>query len=128
MNDGEQEVQGFFFNLVSGEVSLERPTVCPYRIPTYDDIVKLMNSVSIKVDRNKLLSDVFECGAIAISNKFDLPQFDSREKRYLEIINTYQQRERELIAEIFGNIFALLTSVVYDNTLSFITIDGRNNY
>jgi len=119
MTQNEQEVQSFFFNLVSGEVSLKRPAECPFVIPKYDDIMKLINSASIKVDRNKLLSDVFECGAIAISNKFDLPQAEEREKRYLEIINKYQQKERELIAEIFGNVFALLTSVTYD--------DGRFN-
>lgn len=119
MTQGQQEVHNFFFNLVSGEVSFKQPTECPYPIPKHDDIMKLINNASIRVDRSKLLSDVFECGAIAISNKFDKLQAEEREKRYLDIINRYQQKERELIAEIFGNIFALLTSVTYD--------DGRFN-
>lgn len=119
MTQGQQEVQGFFFNLVSGGVSLKRSTDCPYTIPTHDSIMKLINSAAYRVDRNKLLSDIFECGAIAISNKFDLHNAEEREKRYLQIIKSYQQRERELIAEIFGNVFALLSSVTYD--------DGRFN-
>ncbi len=87
----------------------------PFKKTSVTEIIKRIDRASYKVSKSKLISDVFECGAIAISNKFDLPQFDEREKKYLQIINSYQPQERELIAEIFGKIFALLSSVAYDD-------------
>ena len=93
----------------------ERPNRSPFIKTTVAEIIKRIERASYRMSKSKLISDVFECGAIAISNKFDLLQFDEREKRYLQIINSYQPVERELIAEIFGMIFALLTSVVYDD-------------
>lgn len=89
--------------------------LCPFKIPTVDEIIKRIDRASYSVPKSRLISDVFECGALAISNKFDLPQYDEREERYLQIIKSYKPNERELIAEIFGMIFTLLTSVVYDN-------------
>lgn len=83
--------------------------------PTIEKIMRLIDTAAYRVDRNKLLSDVFECGAIAISNQFDLWQSEKREKRYNDIISAYQPEERELLAEILSNIFVLLTSMVYDN-------------
>ena len=89
-------------------------TVCPYPIPTVDEIIKLIDRSSFSAGKSKLISDVFECGALAISNLADLTQYEKREERYKQIINGYKPRERELIAEIFGKIFALLSSVTYD--------------
>ena len=88
---------------------------CPYKIPTVDDIIKQIDRSAYKVNKSKLISDMFECGAIAISNKVDLFQAEKREERYLQIMKSYQSQERELIADIFGKIFALLSSVVYDD-------------
>ena len=89
--------------------------LCPYPIPTVDDIIKQIDRSAYKVNKSKLISDVFECGAIALSNKVDLVQAEKREERYKQIMKTYQPQERELIADIFGKIFALLSSVVYDD-------------
>ena len=89
--------------------------LCPYPIPTVNDIIKQIDRSAYKVNKSKLIYDVFECGAIAISNKVDLPQAAKREERYLQIIKSYQPQERKLIADIFGQIFALLSSVVYDD-------------
>ena len=61
------------------------------------------------------MSDTFECGAIAVSNQFDFPKAEQREERYKQIMRTYEPKERELMAEAFAKIYALLTSVVYDN-------------
>lgn len=89
--------------------------LCPYHIPTIDEIIKQIEKSAYKVNMSKLISDVFECGAIAISNKVDFTQYDKREERYKQIMSDYKPEERQLIAEIFGKIFALLSSVVYDN-------------
>lgn len=110
---------------VSAELSMElcaqkqktedMQNCCPYKIPTIEEIMKRIKSAVYRVDTHQLISDVFECGAIAISNQVDLLQQEEREERYKKIMEKYQPKERELIAEIFGMIFALLSSVVYDN-------------
>lgn len=88
---------------------------CPYPIPTMDEIDKLINANSYRIGKSQLINDIFECGAIAISNKADLRQTEAREERYLQIIRRYQKSEQELIATAFSKIFALLSSVVYDD-------------
>lgn len=95
--------------------SNKQDNLCPYPIPTINDIIKQIDGFTYKVSKSKLISDIFECGAIAISNKVDLSQADKREERYLEIIKSYSPQEREAIVKIFGKIFALLSSVVYDD-------------
>lgn len=93
----------------------EEKNLCPYPVPTVDEIMKRIKSAIYRVDTNQLISDVFECGAISISNTVDLIQQAEREERYNQIINKYEPGERELMTEIFGKIYALLSSVVYDN-------------
>ena len=93
----------------------EEKNLCPYPVPTVDEIMKRIKSAIYRVDTNQLISDVFECGAISIANTVDLLQQAEREERYNRIINKYEPRERELMTEIFGKIYALLSSVVYDN-------------
>lgn len=90
-------------------------TICPYPVPTVDEIIKLIDQSSYGVGKSKLISDVFACGALAISNAVDLTQFEEREEQYKQIMHGYKPKERELIAEVFSKIFALLTSVTYDN-------------
>ena len=81
-------------------------------IPTVDDILKLLDKGTYKTNRYELLSDIFQCGAIAISNKFDIPQAEEREKTYLNIIKKYDKDMQYLIAEIFAKIYLLLTSQI----------------
>jgi len=88
---------------------------CPYKIPTVDEIIKRIDKVSYKINKSKLISDIFECGALAISNKIDFRLYDEREERYKQIMDHYAPKERNLIAEIFVMVFALLSSVVYDD-------------
>ena len=97
----------------------ERNNLCPYPIPKIDDIVKDIEKAAYAVDTSKFVSDLFECGAIAISNAFDLAQKDKREERYLQIIRSYKPDQQKKLADIFAKVYALLASVVYD--------DGRFN-
>ena len=94
---------------------IKNGTLCPYPIPTVDEIIKLIDRSAYTVDRSKLISDVFACGALAISNLVDFTQYDEREEQYKQIMNGYKPKERELIVEIFSKIFELLSSVTYDN-------------
>ena len=93
----------------------EQKKLCPYPIPKLDDIVKDIERSAYQVDKRKFVSDLFECGAIAISNQVDLAQKEKREERYLQIIKSYTPALQKKLAEIFGKIYALLASVVYDN-------------
>lgn len=88
---------------------------CPYKIPTVNEIIKRIESSAYRIGKSQLISDVFECGAIAISNTVDLLQQAEREERYQQIIKNYEPSERELLTDIFGKIYALLSSVVYDD-------------
>lgn len=103
---------------IKSEPKIIRPpdkNFCPYHIPNVADIIKFIEKSAYKVDTGKLISDVFECGALAISNLVDKTQYDEREKRYMEIIKHYAPTEQKLIADIFGQIFALCSSVTYDD-------------
>lgn len=96
-------------------VVLDTTNLCPYKIPDVKEIIKLVNQASHRVNPNKFLSDTFECGAIAVSNQFDFPKAEQREEHYKQIMNAYEPKERELMAEAFAKIYALLSSVVYDD-------------
>ncbi|MCM1532369.1 MAG: N-6 DNA methylase [Ruminococcus flavefaciens] len=88
---------------------------CPYPIPTVSEIIKDIDKLCYRVDLHTFMSNMFECGAAAISNKFDLTKYDKREERYKEIMKSYQPPEQQAMREIFGKIYALLSSVVYEN-------------
>ncbi len=90
-------------------------SLCPYDIPAVSDILKLIMTYGRRIGTGKLISDIFECGAISISNRIDFVHAKAREDRYLNIINSYDKGEREAFASIFSKIYALLSSVVYDD-------------
>lgn len=82
------------------------------QIPTVNEILKLLDKGLYKVNAHQFLSDIFECGAIAISNRFDFTQYDQREARYLQIIKGYEPDMQKLITEIFAKIYLLLTQQI----------------
>lgn len=88
------------------------PKIKYEKIPTINDIIKLLDTGSYKVGRHELLSDVFQCGAIAIANKFDRRQAKKREETYLSIIKKYDKDTQQLITEIFAEISVLLLSQI----------------
>lgn len=81
-------------------------------IPTINEILKMLEKGLYRVNAHEFLSDVFECGAIAISNRFDLTNYQPREERYLQIIKKYDPDMQKLITEIFAKIFSLLTQQI----------------
>ncbi len=99
----------------SGITQRASNNVCPYPIPKVEEILKEIQSSAYSVGMEKFLSDMFECGAITISNMVDKVNYKEREKRYLQIINSYKKEEQEKIHKVFSKIFLLLSSVVYDN-------------
>lgn len=94
----------------------EQPqNLCPYPIPSLDEIIKDIDNESRNVDKSKFVSDLFECGALAIANTVDLIQKDKREERYKQVMSAYPLSARQALADIFAKLFALLSSCVYDN-------------
>jgi type I restriction-modification system DNA methylase subunit len=82
------------------------------KIPKVEDILKLVSKATYKVGAHELLSDVFECSAIAISNKFDLRNYDRREEKYKTIMKKYDLDTRNLICKIFAEIYLLLSNQI----------------
>ena len=85
----------------------------PGKIPKVTDILKLVKQGTYRVGVHKMLSDIFECGAIAISNRFDKMNAEKREKRYLQIIKQYDKGTQQLMVEIFTQIYLLLTNQIH---------------
>lgn len=81
-------------------------------IPTVNEMLKMLDKGLYKVNAHEFLADVFECSAIAISNRFDIPQAEEREKRYLQIIKKYEPDMQKLITELFAKMFSLLTQQI----------------
>lgn len=86
---------------------------CPYKIPTLNEIMKLFDGAIYRVDRHKLLSDLFEVGAIVISNQVDFNHAKEREERYKQIMESYNPEERELLVKLWCNVYSLLSSMTY---------------
>lgn len=93
-------------------VTDNEPKIKYEKIPTINDIIKLLDKGSYKVEMHELLSDVFQCGAIAISNKFDMRQAKEREETYLSIIKKYDKDTQQLMTEILAKIYILLSSQI----------------
>ena len=89
--------------------------LCPYPVPKIEEIVKDIERAARRTDKHKFVSDLMECGAIAVSNLVDLPQREKREERYLQIMKSYPKEDQNALADIFAKIFALLSSAVYDD-------------
>lgn len=81
-------------------------------VPSVNDIIKLISKATYKVGTHELLSDVFECSAIAISNQFDKRNYDRREEQYKAIMNKHDADTRKLICEIFAQICLLLSNQI----------------
>lgn len=88
---------------------------CPYLIPTIGDIVKLIEAKAYRYNKERLISDVFEAGAIEISNAVDFAELEKKSERIKRILKGYDEDGQAAMREIFGKIFALLSSVVYED-------------
>lgn len=82
------------------------------QIPKVNDLLKKLDSITYKVNWHEFLSDLFECGAIAISNQFDMEQAEEREKRYLNIIKKYDKPTQQIIVDMFTDIYILLSNQI----------------
>lgn len=82
-------------------------------IPTVGKILKMIEKASYRVSTHEFLSDIFECGAIAISNRFDLAKAEKREEQYRNIMGKYDKAVQQLMREIFSEIYILLMNQIH---------------
>lgn len=88
---------------------------CPYPVPTVKDIIKKIETAIYRIGKYQLITDVLECGAIAISNTVDFSSYAEREEQYKKVMEKYQPEEQKILGEVFTMIYQLLSSVVYDD-------------
>ena len=85
----------------------------PYtEIPTVKDILRLLEKATYKIGVHEFLSDVFECSAIAVSNKIDSRNYSRREEKYKNIMKKYDKEMRFLLCDIFSRLYVLLSSQI----------------
>lgn len=72
--------------------------------PHQAELVKLIKQFGYGHQTSTVFADFVEMAAIALSNSVDKPQFDSREKRYLEIVGKYKPDEVQLFARMFAEL------------------------
>ena len=54
---------------------------CPYPVPTVNEIIKRIESAIYRIGKYQLITDVLECGAIAIANTVDYSERAEREEQ-----------------------------------------------
>ncbi|MGT0193757.1 N-6 DNA methylase [Burkholderia pyrrocinia] len=72
--------------------------------PHQAELVKLLKQFGYAHQINTVFADFVEISAIALSNSVDKPQFEPREKRYLEIVGKYKPEELQLFARMFAEL------------------------
>lgn len=79
-----------------------------------DKLLKLIDSFSSRHHKHEILSDCFEIWAICISQTVDKPQYAAREQRYLDIVKKYDKHDLDLIGQMFGEVWLLLSEMPTD--------------
>ncbi len=72
------------------------------------EIVKLIKSLAYSRDIYRIFNDFLEMSAISISNQVDPTHRDEREKRYLDLINAYDEKQRRLFPQMFFHLVEAL--------------------
>lgn len=73
-----------------------------------DAFIKKFRRLSERFSLWKVWADFVTLFAIALSNAVDKTHFEEREKLYLEIINRYNEQERNLFPELCANVITAL--------------------
>lgn len=68
----------------------------------YKELLDLITKASYRHSKWQVFSDFVEMSAISLSNAVDWANKEEREKRYLEIINSYEKKEQMLFPEMFA--------------------------
>lgn len=101
----EAEPEPVRYNFATVPDSKYQYTGKPENVPTVNELAKMIEKGLYRVGAHEFLADLFECAAIAISNKFDKPQAAKREAQYLQIINKYDKDTQQLLVEVFTKLY-----------------------
>lgn len=86
-----------------------------------DYIIKQVEGAATKISPHELLSDIFETGAIAVSNRFDTSKAAKlREEKYRQIMTKYSPESQKQICDIFAEILILLTNQTKDGFYDYL--------
>ena len=84
-------------------------------------IIKKVEAASTKISAYELLADVFEAGAIAVSNRFDTSKAAKlREEKYQQIMKKHSLETQKQICDIFAEILVLLTNQTKDGFYDYL--------
>ena len=72
--------------------------------PHQKQIEKLMRSAAHRYRLHEVFRDFCELAAISISNRFDLLNYDEREKRYLQIVQRYEPDEVKTFPQMLAEL------------------------
>ena len=72
------------------------------------EIIKLIQKAAYSKDISQVFNDFLEMAAISISNSVDFTHREDREKRYLELINSYDERQQNLFPEMLAQLVLAL--------------------
>lgn len=68
------------------------------------EFMSVFREIARRTQPWRVWSDFVELAACAISNKVDLRQYESREKRYMEIVGRYDRKEADSFAKLLAII------------------------
>ena len=71
-------------------------------------IITLIKQAAYHKSVREVFSDFIEIAAISIANTLPLAGKESKEKRYLDIINSYEKRHQMLLHDMFNELVMLL--------------------
>ena len=77
-------------------------------------IIKKFEHFRYKHGMFNVFQDALAMWTFSLSNKFDLPAAERREKQYLEIAKKYTADELEILADIFADVMILLSGCARD--------------
>ena len=109
----EAEPEPVRYNFATVPDSEYQYTGKPENVPTVNELANMIEKGLYRVGAHEFLADLFECAAIAISNKFDKPQAAKREAKYLQIINKYDKDTQQLLVEVFTKLYCLLSQQIH---------------
>lgn len=103
----------------------EQKNCCPYPIPKIEQIVKDIEKAAYAVNTSKFVSDLFECGAIAISNAVTLHRKTNGKSGICKLSEDIDQLNREALW-IFSVRFLLCSPPLSTITAGLTTILGKS--
>jgi type I restriction-modification system DNA methylase subunit len=76
--------------------------------PHSKELIDLLKIIAEKHGIHETFTAFLELSALAVSNRFNLKQFEEREKRYLEIAGKYSKEEMDVFSQMLSTLMKAL--------------------